>query len=178
MLFSSKLLIGEPPSSLKNEFQQKIDAFHVAVNTFEDLSLDAQDGILVEELLITGRKLETSFNSLLDNEDSINTLTENLKKNQNVLYGNLAQKNKDISVRNEKLQYQLKIVQYISFGFFLLLLGFLVESSRKLILAFQQIVIDTKKIQKDLSYRINTAKGDYQEFLIVSNALNAMARNH
>ena len=171
-----KLLIGDLPSSLKNEFQQKINAFYVAVNAFEDFSLDAQDGLLVEELLMTGRKLENTFKSLLENEEWVNELTTRLKENQTTLHKKLTDKNKQIDARNQKLEYRLKIVQFISFALFLLLLGFLLVSSRKLIFAFHNIVDDTRKIRKDLSYRIKTQKSDYQEFLVVGNALNSMAR--
>lgn len=171
-----KLLAGEPASTLKDEFQHKINLFYTAVNSFEDFSLDAQDGLLVEELLITGRQFEGSFKNLLTLEDNINKLTKQLEADRIALNKKLTDKSNFIHSKNDRLRYHLKLIQYISFGMFLLLLGFLFQYGRKIIRAFRRTIHETKRIQQDLSYQIKLEKNDYEEFLIVFSTLNTMAR--
>ncbi|MCX5883650.1 MAG: hypothetical protein NTU74_18195, partial [Deltaproteobacteria bacterium] len=73
---------GSQPSNVKGGFEDRIHRFYSAVNTFEDFSLDAQDGLLVEDLLKNGRSFEEWFKELLTIEQTKRGLMEALDKNR------------------------------------------------------------------------------------------------
>ena len=50
------------------------------INTLEDYSLDAQDGLLVEELLLNGRVFEDIFKRFLAIEGRIRTISAEKEK--------------------------------------------------------------------------------------------------
>lgn len=170
-----KLLIGETPSSLTAQFQRDILVFYGSINIFEDYSLDAQDGLLVEELLITGRSFESSFTSLLDGEASIKRLSDALAANSDALFRHLEQANDEIDRNNSLLSKRLKYIHYLSFAIFMFLIVFLLVYSRKMIHAFRRTTRETQRIQNDLAHKIEIEKSDYMEFIIIFEALNAMA---
>ena len=79
----TRLQRGYSPSDVNKEFSEKIGLFYEAINKFEDYSLDAQDGLLVEELLINGRIFEESYRRFLNLEQQQQSLTAHLNINQN-----------------------------------------------------------------------------------------------
>jgi signal transduction histidine kinase/CheY-like chemotaxis protein len=170
-----KLQIEESPSELKNEFQVRIKAFYKAVNTFEDYSLDAQDGLLVEELLITGRDFEHTFTNLLLGEENIKQLTLQLAKNSENLFYRFHLTRQAIMINNSGMEKRLQIIQYVTSLAFGLLIVYLLFYRYKMVTAFQRTVEETEKIQNDIAYEIKIKKQDYEEFRIVFQAMNTMA---
>ncbi len=170
------LKISESPSSLRDEFQRKIKEFYLSVNIFEDYSLDAQDGLLVEELLFMGRDFENSFTELLSNEEKSNQLSVLLEQNSATLFDRFKSKRNQIVLRNNMLKQRLETIQYISTIASALIITFLLFYGQKITRAFKRTVAETEKIQNDLSYHIHVKQKDYQELRFVFEALNSMAR--
>jgi signal transduction histidine kinase/ActR/RegA family two-component response regulator len=171
----NKVHFGDNPSTLKDAFQQKIQDFYEAVNTFEDYSLDAQDGLLVEELLINGRPFEEHFKQLLAGEIQIRTDSSQLEDNDAHMLGFLKEERKRISANLARHKDVLLILQYIGSAAFVLLIAVLVYLGRRIRRDFQSTVSETQRIQGDIDYRIAITRDNFSEFRVVYHAMNAMA---
>jgi signal transduction histidine kinase len=171
-----KMQIGDPPSTLSDEFRRRIKDFYSTVNKFEDYSLDAQDGLLVEELLINGRKFEDAFSNLLEGESLIKLLSHQLAQNRDDLFDRLNSKRREINQKNNRFSKNVIRIQYVSALSFVLMIVLLLIYSRRMVKAFHRTVGETEKIEDNLTYAIDIKDSDYEEFGVVFRALNAMAR--
>ena len=173
--FFYKMQTSVHPAALTGEFQRTLEQFYKAVNTFEDYSLDAQDGLLVEELLLNGRNFEKAFTRLLASEAAVQKETGRLDANYAALSKGFAVLRQDIEAQNSRTGQTLAAIQYGTALTFMLLLVWLFYYGRHLLSSFRRTVRETKTIQTDLEYDIPVESGDYEEFRIVFRALNDMA---
>lgn len=171
----SRIQRGFSPKIINNDFNHSIKRFYKATNTFEDYSLDAQDGLLVEELLLNGATFEASFKDFLDLEVSIAREKDNLEWNREELLSNIATLKK--SNENYLIQFKerLQLVKTISLFFMFIMLITLLYLSKKIISELQKVVKETSKIKKDHSYQISLEQNSFSEFTYIFNALNVMA---
>ena len=107
----SALLSGSSLSGIKENLEVSIRNFYNSVNTFEDYSLDAQDGLLVEELLLKGRTFEETFTRLLTIERGKERLTRDLFTNSRGILDKLhrarrTKKTKDNRSRNKSVSFR------------------------------------------------------------------------
>ncbi|GEM_PF-5043036 len=171
----AKLEHGIPPTAISMEFDERIHTFYRMINTLEDYSLDAQDGLLVEELLLNGRTFENSFTRFLDIEHRILQLSTEKETNQALIMGQLNTAKEDIETAYHKLKKQIANLQKFSLLVNVFILAFLLFSARRMIRAFRQTIGETKRIQNDLTYQIPVRPSDFIEFQTIYTALNAMA---
>lgn len=171
-----KLHSTEPPATIKKDFQTNINRFYDSVNAFEDYSLDAQDGLLVEELLITGRLFEKAFTVLLTNDAQFKSLVKKLNMNGLQILTALNKERARIQSKRAGLERVLITIQYISIFCFLAIIIGLMSYVYKLMQAFNHTRLETFKVQNDIKYHIEVDKNAYFEFRIILEALNAMAR--
>jgi C4-dicarboxylate-specific signal transduction histidine kinase/CheY-like chemotaxis protein len=171
----NKVHFGDNPSNLKEAFQQKIQHFYDAVNTFEDYSLDAQDGLLVEELLINGRQFEDRFKQLIAGEIQTRTYFAQLEDNDAYMLAFFQTERAKIKTKLERRSGFIHLLQYTGSLFFVLLLALLVYLGRRIRREFQRTVFQTQRIQADIDYRISIHANDFSEFKVVYHAMNAMA---
>ncbi|MFH0782655.1 MAG: ATP-binding protein [Pseudomonadota bacterium] len=167
---------GLNPSDIKAVFTERIQRFYTAINQFEDYSLDAQDGLLVEELLLNGRTFENAFLQLLNIEQQIKVLNGDLLLNRHTMLDRFNAITHRIQEDNSQLKTKIEVLQSISLittG--ILVLCFLIYS-RRMVNALQRTVQETQRIQSDLSYTITTEPMDFFEFKVIFNALNMMGR--
>ena len=166
---------GVQPSSVRAEFEARIKRFFKAVNTFEDYSLDAQDGILVEELLLNGRRFEEWFKGLLALEQTKSGILAELDDNRNKFLLGLAGARRRIEVTNQKVTTDIRLLQVGSLIAALILCLYILLQGRHINKEFKRTVQETERIQADLSYRVQSGNKDFREFRIIFAALNAMA---
>ncbi len=171
-----KLNVTEQPSILKKEFQDNIKHFYDSVNTFEDYSLDAQDGLLVEELLITGRMFEKAFTVLLTGEIEFAAISKQMIQNSLAQAETFQQEREQIQARRRQLGKWLLAIQIISISVFLIIIVGLTLYVYRIMSAFVRTRRETNKIQKDITYSIEVAANDYEEFKLIFRALNSMAQ--
>ena len=171
----SKLERGYPPTKIRAEFEEHVNTFYHNVNTFEDYSLDAQDGILVEELLINGRTFESSFKRFLVIESKITALSQEMEVNRMKILGQLLFEKQRIERDHHKLVAHIKYLQFFSFIVSAFMLSVLFVYGRQIVNSFRSTVQETRHIQNDINYRIPTGKGYFAEFRIIFNGLNSMA---
>lgn len=171
----SKLEHGDSPAAIHDEFNARIESFYQMTNTLEDYSLDAQDGLLVEELLLNGRTFEDSFKRFLAIEKSIRELSAKKERIQTFLVGQL----KDAIIRVETsyrhLEDQIETLQHFSMLVSAFMLGFLFFFGNLMIKSVRRTIGETRRIQDDLSYQIPVRESDFIEFGTIYSALNAMA---
>jgi len=170
-----EMQITAVPEPIGDSFQQRMAQFYTAVNRFEDYSLDAQDGLLVEELLLTGNRFKQAFGKLLQNNDRIEILKKKLSDNHHqidVMFEVAAQ-----NLKNRKLdqQHKLVMIQNLSIAVLLALACWLVYSGLRLSHAFARTVTEAQKIRADLNYRIPDGSGTYLEFDTLFQTLNLLA---
>ncbi len=165
------------PMQFQAEFRRNIDSFFKATTTFEDYSLDAQDGLLVEELLESGRTFEQLFTTLIGLEKERRVLQKNLQDNHKVMIAALSRVEKKIRAKRDSLKKQIVLLGRGSFLFVALLIMLIFLRSREIIRSLNGIVLETERIQDDLSYRIQEDPTAATEFQVVSHALNAMTQN-
>ena len=171
----NNLRSGGNPSAAKEAFHEHMRHFYDAVNTFEDYSLDAQDGLLVEELLLTGRQFETDFNYLSTAEAKLLTLSGRLEKNADYHLSEFKKARLTIAAELERRNTYLRLALYSGvIGFFALVIV-LLYLGRRLNRAFRRTVDETRHIQADIDYRIPIEKDQYAEFRVIYQAMNAMA---
>lgn len=172
----SRLQRGFSPASIHASFKKAITQFYNATNTFEDYSLDAQDGLLVEELLLTGTTLEKSFDLFLQLESSILEINKQLEQNRIALLDNFAAVKELNNIENMEFNRIVKTNKFISLGINFLILMVLLFITRKMFLALDKVVGETRKIECDHTYRIPQQRNDFKEFTYIFNALNLMGQ--
>ena len=171
-----KMQQGASPRRLSDEFELKILKFNTSVNMFEDYSLDAQDGLLVEELLINGGRFKAAFTSLLAQEDAIATLNQSLNANAARITERLDIERQQIDAARQglaRIRTVLSSFAWVASG---LLIVALFGYGHRLVTALRRIVDETGKIQRDLNSAIPVKPDDDHEFQVVFKALNTMAR--
>jgi signal transduction histidine kinase/ActR/RegA family two-component response regulator len=171
----NKVHFGDNPSTLKAAFQHKIKDFYDAVNTFEDYSLDTQDGLLVEELLINGRPFEDHFNQLLAGEIQIRKYSSQLKDNDTAMLAFLKKTRNGIRGKLARQNEILRVMKYTGSAAFVVLIAVLAYLGRRIRREFQRNVSETQRIQGDIDYRISIHPDNFSEFKVVYHAMNAMA---
>jgi signal transduction histidine kinase/ActR/RegA family two-component response regulator len=174
-LLFNNLRAGGNPSAAKEAFHAHMRHFYEAVNTFEDYSLDAQDGLLVEELLLTGRQFEADFNYLLTTEAKRLSLSGRLEKNAEYHLAEFKKTRLQIAAELTRRNNYLRLAQYSAITGFIALVVVLFCLGRLLNRAFKQTVAETRHIQADIDYRIPIEKNQYEEFRVIYLAMNAMA---
>ncbi len=167
---------GVSPSDIKAVFTDRIQRFYAAINQFEDYSLDAQDGLLVEELLLNGRTFENSFLQLLHIEQQIKTLNGDLLFNRKTMLDRFKAIGHRIQEENARLKTKIEVLQSISLIATVVLVLCFLFYSRRIANALQRTVQETQKIQSDLSYEIKTGPMDFSEFKVIFKTLNTMGR--
>lgn len=166
---------GDNPSELNKKFRKRIDHFHAQVNIYEDYSLDAQDGLLVEELLLTGKRFTDAFSTLLKNESHIDLLEEQLQQNQESVGEMFELALVKIEQGNRRLLNRLDLLRTITLVVSVLLAVWLVYYGWRIVQGFARTVNETRKIQADLTYHIPYEKKEFREFRVIYQALNSMA---
>lgn len=171
----SKLEKGGSPAAIHAEFNEHIQSFYVMVNNLEDYSLDAQDGLLVEELLLNGRMFEESFTRFLAIEKKIRELATEKQVQQDLLVERLKDATQTIESSYRHLEQRIENLQHVSMLVSVFLIAFLFFFSNRLITTMRRTINETRRIQDDLSYQIPGRESDFTEFKTIHNALNAMA---
>ncbi len=162
-------------SQLKKELRKDLGSFYKAVNTFEDFSLDAQDGLLVEDLLENGRLFERSFDTLANLTGKQSEYVKRLQNNLVQIVEVFRDTKKKLLDSRDKLYQQLNMLRI---GSFLLVLTLFLASffrSRRIIQSITGIVSETERIEKDFRYRIEDNPTIINEFQVLIHTLNSMA---
>ncbi|WP_028579558.1 response regulator [Desulfogranum japonicum] len=170
----TRLQRGHSPRKIHNDFTHSIHQFYKATNTFEELSLDAQDGLLVEKLLLNGRTFEQSFKRFLDLEVFIQREMENLAWNRQELMNNLQAVKTDIKENTNRFSLLVRYIRIATLCINFLIVIILFTIARKIIRDLKRVVLETSKIEEDHSYRITPRKKEYAEFSHIFNSLNKM----
>ena len=174
--FFNHLQRGNYHPGIDEEFSRRTKAFSSSVNIFEGYSLDAQDGLLVENLLINQKKLEKTFADLMDIEHHKGILLKKIAENRKSFLEFLNSVSRKIEGKNKKIVENIKFSQTVSLIFAAILAFWVVGFGKKVINETNKISGETEKIQQDLSYRIKIGDIVFNEFRIVFQALNSMAK--
>jgi len=170
-----EMQLGDSIDNIEDLFQQRMTQFSEAVSSFDDISLDAQDGLLVEELLLIGKHFREAFGMLLKNNGKINLLQKKLADNQqqiSVMFDDAA---KTLKFEMHGLQQHLATIRNISIVVLLSLVCWLIAYGVRLSRAFSRTVTEAEKIGNNLSYRIPDWNDSYQEFHTIYRTLNTLA---
>lgn len=159
---------------IKKKFSRRMEKLNHQINTFESYSLDAQDGILVEELLRTSRQLAASFSDLLEIEDSKALYLNSLDTKKAQLVQLFEQKNERLVQANRRLKQTIETLQFISLVVALLVGSAIILFGKKIKDEAIKTVEEARKIQDDISYQIQVDGQISLEFRIIFNALNTM----
>ncbi len=162
---------------IQKEFSNEMDIFYKAVNTFESFSLDAQDGLLVEELLYSGRIFEDTFSKLVEIREDEQQLVSSLQNSQVEISEAVTHVVNLVKSDVGKVRRQLVLFNYAALLFIIFWVLVVLYQGIPLIKSLAFLTSETKKISSDYSYRIVTDSGYDQEFLTLANALNTMAGN-
>ncbi len=161
--------------NINKDFSDRIKQFFLSVNTFKNYSLDAQDGILVEELLQTGRRFENLFIHLLAAEHKKRVLAQKLEQNRAQLMESLDMARSSIEIDSHNTYKKTKLIQITTLAFIILLGYWIVFIGKQIIDQVKRTVVETNRIQKDLSYQIKIDDSILDEFKVGYEALNSMA---
>lgn len=171
----SRLQRGISPNEIRSDFDLALSNFFNAASKFEDYSLDAQDGLLVEELILNGNTFEESFKSFL-------ALEQEILKKQNLLSSNRSEFIYDISILKKKnedhfsqVNTDLETVLLVSLGINITLLPFLLFLAHNMLKGLSKTIAETRKIQKDIQHKIPLQKSDLEEFSFIYTTLNHMS---
>lgn len=166
---------GHENTEVETEFAKNIQNFYKAVNQFEDYSLDAQDGLLVEELLLNGEIIKDLFGSLVKNQKKMQVITGQLNTNEQQIVKSVTELVESLTRKNSVTRTFIKALQTLSQLFTILLVGWIIVSGRRIIKGLTRTVKETVRIQEDVSYQIAGGQAYFDEFSIVYQALNNMA---
>lgn len=166
---------GKSHENIAGLFGNRIEKFYQSVNLFEDYTLDSQDGLLVEKLLVTGKHFSLAFEALLKSSRRKEILVSKLQANQQAFSKILEESIKILNVANIQLRDRLQMVQDVTAIMLVWLACWLIFYGFRLSREFTRTVSETKKIQEDLSYRIRYNDRCYNEFRIIYDTLNMLA---
>jgi hypothetical protein len=167
---------GYAPALVKDKFSDRIQYFFNRVNTFEDFSLDAQDGLLVEELLKNGRSFQDWFTNLLNLEQDKSKHSISLVQNRIKLLETLHATGAQIDASTHSFRLNIRTLQTAMLAFAVLLAIYILYSGKHIAKEFRRTVDETERIRNDTSFQIESKEDDFEEFRIVFSALNSMAR--
>jgi signal transduction histidine kinase/ActR/RegA family two-component response regulator len=167
--------LGNSPENIEEKFQSRMTTFYTLVNRFGDYSLDSQDGMLVEELLLIGKQFTEAFRDLLHNDQKAEELKSKLHDNQSAVSEMFASAMAKLTAANAELKWIMNAVQYASTGVSFVLVLWLLYYGLTLSRAFAKTISETRRIQADLKYRIPLENSGYQEFDIFFGTLNTLA---
>ncbi|SHO50256.1 hybrid sensor histidine kinase/response regulator [Desulfopila aestuarii] len=170
-----EMQLSENIDGVEELFQQRMAKFSGAVTRFEDFSLDAQDGLLVEELLLIGKHFRQAFGRLLQNNGKIRLLKKKLVDNQQQISAMFDDAAVALNVDRQELRQRLEAIQNISITVLVLLACWLIYYGVRLSRAFSRTVIEARKIGNDLTYRIPEECESYLEFSTIYSTLNSLA---
>ncbi len=169
--------VSDEPALTKADelFDKNIRDFFQVVNTFEDYSLDAQDGLLVEELLINGRYLQRDFMEVMQSNQETATLELGLDTNLQTAIGNIAKVRADIAALHQRNSNIVAGIEVLSILFTFLAAAAIAYSAFTILRRLRSIVTEASNIQDDLSHRITIDDTVPTEFSVVFRAFNDMA---
>ena len=174
----SRIERGFSPAAVSTEFKSRMEQFYSTINRFEDYSLDAQDGLLVEELLLIGRTFEDSFHRFLSIEKTIRTLVEDRDANRRFFSGSMQSAKQEIENSYKSMESKAEYLYLCSLAVSIVMLGVLVVSGSRIVKALRKTVAETRRIQADRDYRVPLNRGEFAEFQVIYSALNAMAQKN
>lgn len=171
----SRLRRQVSPENIINDFTTSIHAFYAVTNAFEELSLDAQDGLLIEELIISGITFENSFNDLLKLEQSIEQTQIALNKNKINFLDHLHKVKTEKVLFFDSLNNRTLSIITTAFCLSVVMILIVLLITKKVITALTTTLRETNKIQENLSYAIPLHTTDFREFTFIYKTLNRMS---
>ncbi|MFP5239893.1 MAG: diguanylate cyclase domain-containing protein, partial [Acidobacteriota bacterium] len=163
------------PEGVGELFQKHMARFNAAISAFEDYSLDAQDGLLIEELLLTGKTFEQSFSGLVEMARERVRLLRLLDESKAAL--NVTTQKflaaQDAEVR--KAQLWSDILQTTFIAVIVLFAVLFIAHCSQLSRAVKRIASEAHMLQKDLGHRVDADSARFDEFQAVFNTFNTMA---
>lgn len=171
----SRLQRGISPNIIQDDFSEAITAFFEATSRFDDFSLDAQDGLLVEELIVDGNTFEESFKNFLQLEQTILNKKTELQINQTSFLNDISKlRDKNLQIY-EKITSNIATITKTSLVISILLMLVLLFLGRQIITALTRTGTEAQRIQRNIDYRIPEQKQDFNEFTYIYQTLNHMA---
>jgi PAS domain S-box-containing protein len=170
-----ELATARDPLRVHKKFKRHTSEFYQAVNTFESYSLDAQDGLLVEELLDNGRILESLFLKLIDLETDDRQQAQQSRTNRTTFTRAFAAVEVKSRNLNKRIAKRIKIVNLVSLCLVAFIVVFLLVRIRNIIHSIDSLVSETKKITNDVTYQIPLYDNTLSEFQVLQDTLNTMA---
>jgi len=166
---------SESPLVLKDDFFSHIALFYKDIKLFESYSLDAQDDLVVEELLDSGRIFENSFSELVTLKEIENNLVLQLQEKRKEITDIISTVTQKAQLKRDRINEYMTLVDSVSFLFAAILLLLIIRQSRAINRSINHLVTETGKIKQNYSYRIPENPGAEEEFQILSSTLNDMA---
>ncbi|MDM8518211.1 PAS domain S-box protein [Desulfobacterales bacterium HSG16] len=166
---------ADNPMQIKKKFIKKIQEFRSSINRFEDYSLDAQDGLLVEELLINQKLFEQMFSDLTFAEHKKKKLKKTLDENRRAAWKILNTEKNRLQTASYNTSKGKKILLVISILFTISMIWWIMLAGKRIISQINRTVMETEKIRNDYSFQIRIDPEVFHEFKIVFKALNSMA---
>ncbi len=170
-----RLRKGDLPFLVESNFKESFARFYNQVNRFEDFSLDAQDGLLVEELLVNGPYIQNIFFTLVENKKRQDLLNSALEKNGKNLLLTMDLKRLFFSEQTDNAREGLERLQYLSQGFILFLVAWLLFYGRRILMSLNRTVNEAQKIKESLTYQIDTDSSYFMEFESIYKTLNTLS---
>jgi PAS domain S-box-containing protein len=168
---------GAVSDKVQNDFVSHIKGFYQSVNRFETLSIDAQDGLFVEELLEQGRLLERKFNRLFKLAMKNNELVQLLSNNRKELDRLFVIQETMLRQRQLTMMQQLAAINWGSFMLAVFLGILFLLRARKLLCSIDELVEQTRRLGSDITYRIPEKTSVPEELAVLRAILNKLARS-
>ncbi len=156
-------------------FSSTLDRFQKSVNVFENLSLDAQDGLLVEELILNGSTFKKSYKQFVTFQQELESIQSKFISNQNRFLRGLEDVKAQTNTELDTVATNFKNARFISLLFNISMFLAVIFYGHRIIQALKKTVSETKKIQNNFTYRILSGNSDFHEFSTIFTTLNLMA---
>jgi PAS domain S-box-containing protein len=160
---------------IRERFKKDIATFHTAVNTFETYSLDAQDGLLTEDLLNSGRFFQHSLEFLLGMAKKYQHLSHGLSENRQQLTVAFNRVNKIITSRINRLKRQETLLRIFVSLFLIILAAMTLFNFRGVLKTINVLTTEAQIIKDDFTHRIQSAPDSAMEFRLLADSLNSLA---
>lgn len=163
------------PPVIQDMFDTAMTKLYGALDMFENYSLDAQDGLLVEELIVNGSVIERSFTELLNYKNALSLLKLDARKNKDDFLSALDMASSETEKRYSALLARLDFTVKSLIVLSALLLISLLLLGYRLMQTLSRSLTETHLIRNDLNHRIPEKQASFEEFELFFTTLNMVA---
>ncbi len=173
------LQMEDEPEGIGGRFENAMKTFADSANDLNNYPISPQEGGLVKQMLRESEEFNKQFALLTGIEHRKYDLLSRVDSNRQHIHASIIDTKGGLEKFCRKIAKTIHVLQSLILVLALLFSSMAFIYGKRIIRQIRRTVTETHKIDNDLTYQIEPAPDTYEEFGIVFDSLNSMARkNH